>query len=99
MDASALEQYRFMRRIGIFGIETDSLRGAAAFLKVSSGLLEDPKTMLWITAEGTFTDARTRPVRLRPGLAKVRHAVGRRASPAMPNPTPPLRRSEPAGSI
>ena len=25
MEASALEQYRFMRRIGIFGIETDSL--------------------------------------------------------------------------
>ena len=43
MEASALEQYRFMRRIGIFGIETDSPRGAAAFLKISSGLLEDPQ--------------------------------------------------------
>jgi 1-acyl-sn-glycerol-3-phosphate acyltransferase len=75
MDASALEQYRFMRRIGIFGIETDNPRGAAAFLKVSSGLLEDPKTMLWITAEGAFTDARTRPIRLRPGLAHLARRV------------------------
>jgi 1-acyl-sn-glycerol-3-phosphate acyltransferase len=75
MEASALEQYRFMRRIGIFGIKTDSISGAAAFLKISSGLLEDPKTMLWITAEGTFTDARTRPVRLRPGLAHLARRV------------------------
>jgi hypothetical protein len=27
--------------------------------------------MLWITAEGGFTDARSRPVRLRPGLAHL----------------------------
>jgi 1-acyl-sn-glycerol-3-phosphate acyltransferase len=71
MEASALQQYGFMRRIGIFGIETDSPRGAAAFLKISGGLLEDPRTMLWITAEGGFTDARSRPVRLRPGLAHL----------------------------
>ena len=71
MDASALRQYGFMRRIGIFGIETDSPRGAAAFLKISGGLLQDPRTMLWITAEGGFTDARSRPVRLRPGLAHL----------------------------
>jgi 1-acyl-sn-glycerol-3-phosphate acyltransferase len=75
MEASALEQYRFMRRIGIFGIETNSPRGAAAFLKISSGLLEDARTMLWITAEGTFTDARTRPIRLRPGLAHLARRV------------------------
>jgi 1-acyl-sn-glycerol-3-phosphate acyltransferase len=75
MEASALEQYRFMRRIGIFGIETDNPRGAAAFLKISTGLLEDCRTMLWITAEGAFTDARTRPVRLRPGLAHLARRV------------------------
>jgi 1-acyl-sn-glycerol-3-phosphate acyltransferase len=71
MEAAALEQYRFMRRIGIFGIEPDRPRGAAAFLKVCTGLLEDPRTMLWITAEGRFTDPRIRPVRLRPGLAHL----------------------------
>jgi 1-acyl-sn-glycerol-3-phosphate acyltransferase len=75
MEASALRQYRFMRRIGIFGIETDTPRGAATFLKVSGGLLEDAATMLWITAEGAFTDARTRPVRLRPGLAHLARRV------------------------
>jgi 1-acyl-sn-glycerol-3-phosphate acyltransferase len=75
MEASALEQYRFMRRIGIFGIETDNISGAAAFLKICTGLLEDPRTMLWIMAEGAFTDARTRPVRLRPGLAHLARRV------------------------
>ena len=60
MEAKALEQYRFMRRIGIFGIETDRPRGAAAFLKICTGLADDPRTMLWITAEGAFTDSRIR---------------------------------------
>lgn len=75
MEAKALEQYGFMRRIGLFGIEPGTPRGAATFLKVCTGLLEDPRTMLWITAEGSFTDARVRPVALRPGIAHLARRV------------------------
>ena len=75
MDAKALEKYGFFRRLGIFGLELDSRRGAARFLDVSTGILSDPASVLWITAEGYFTDSRTRPVRLRPGIAHLARRV------------------------
>ncbi len=70
IDAAALMQYRVFRRLGIFGIEPGS-RGAARFLQVGRRVLAEPRHALWITAEGAFTDARERPVRLRPGLAHL----------------------------
>jgi 1-acyl-sn-glycerol-3-phosphate acyltransferase len=79
MDAAALERYRFMRRIGIFGIEPGTRRGAAEFLRIALNILSDTNAVLWITSEGRFTDPRQRPVRLQPGVAhlarRVEHAV------------------------
>ena len=75
MDARALERYGLLRRMGVFGIDLDHPRGAARFLSVSLRLLSDPRAALWITAEGSFTDARTRPIRLRPGLAHLARRV------------------------
>lgn len=71
MEAASLRRYGLFRRLGVFGIEPDSRRGAARFLQVASRLLADPRTVLWVTAEGRFTDPRHRPVRLRPGLAHL----------------------------
>ena len=71
IDARALGKYGLLRRMGVFGIELDSARGAARFLRVCRALLSDPSSMLWITAEGAFTDPRVRPVRLRNGLAHL----------------------------
>jgi 1-acyl-sn-glycerol-3-phosphate acyltransferase len=71
MEAAQLERYRFMRRIGVFGIEPGTRRGAAAFLRASSAILTDPEAVLWVTAEGAFADPRVRPVRLRPGTAHL----------------------------
>jgi 1-acyl-sn-glycerol-3-phosphate acyltransferase len=77
MDAEALGKYRMLARMGVFGIELDSPRGAARFLRTSLDLLSDSRNVLWITAEGAFTDPRTRPVRLRPGVAHLaRHIPG-----------------------
>ncbi len=70
MDADALGKYRVLRRVGVFGIEPGA-RGAARFLRIGLHLLADPATLLWITAEGAFTDPRQRPVRLRPGIAHL----------------------------
>jgi len=70
MDAEALGKYRVLRRVGVFGIEPGP-RGAARFLRVGLDLLADPATLLWITAEGAFTDPRRRPVCLRPGIAHL----------------------------
>jgi len=71
MEAAQLERYRFMRRIGIFGIEPGTRQGAAAFMRTSSAILADPEAVLWVTAQGAFADPRVRPVRLRPGTAHL----------------------------
>ena len=71
MDEQSLGRYGVLERMGVFGIDITSPRGAARFLRVSRHLLDDPRNMMWITAEGTFTDARTRPVTLRPGVAHL----------------------------
>ncbi len=71
MDAAALDQYRILRRVGIFGIDTAGYRGAARFLRVAEGLLASPDRMLWVTAQGAFADPRARPLTLRPGLARL----------------------------
>jgi 1-acyl-sn-glycerol-3-phosphate acyltransferase len=75
MDAKALAKYRFFRRFGIFGLDLESRRGAETFLDVSARVLSDPAGMLWITAEGHFTDPRCRPVRLRPGIAHLARRI------------------------
>ena len=71
IDAVALEQYGFFRRLGFFGVEAASVSGARRFLRVAGELLSRPGTALWITPEGRFTDPRRRPVRLRPGLGRL----------------------------
>ena len=70
MDETALGKYCIFRRIGVFGIAPGA-RGAARFLRTSMRILEDPDALLWVTAEGAFTDIRVRPVRLRAGVAHV----------------------------
>jgi 1-acyl-sn-glycerol-3-phosphate acyltransferase len=71
IEAAQLERYRFMRRIGVFGIEPGTCRGAGAFLRTGSAILAEPDSVLWVTAEGAFADPRVRPVRLRPGTAHL----------------------------
>jgi 1-acyl-sn-glycerol-3-phosphate acyltransferase len=75
MEADALAQYGLLRRIGVFGVESASRRGAARFLNVSISVLANPSAILWVTAEGAFTDARSRPVRLRPGIAHLARRI------------------------
>ena len=75
MDAKALGKYGLFERMGVFGITLDSPRGAARFLSTSLRVLSDPASILWITAEGEFTDPRRRPIQLRPGLAHLARRV------------------------
>ncbi len=75
MDAEALEKYGLLERMGVFGIELGSSRGAARFLDISGRLLAVPNHVLWITAQGEFADVRQRPIRLRPGIAHLLRRV------------------------
>lgn len=71
MDAEALSRYAFFRRLGVFGVEQKSPRGAVAFLRQSEALLKTPTHMLWMNAPGRFQDVRERPVVIAPGLLRL----------------------------
>ncbi len=71
MDAAALRKYAFMKRLGVFGIEQDSARGAVRFLDTAKQVLADPLHMLWMNAPGRFADVRERPVPLAPGVVRL----------------------------
>ena len=76
MEQEALGRYGFMARLGIFGIDLHSAIGARRFLSVARRVLTTcrgpgGRAVLWVTAEGAFTDPRVRPVRLRPGIAHL----------------------------
>lgn len=72
IDARALGRYRFFERIGFIGIDPRSRAGARRFLAMAKASLCRTDTVFWVTSQGEFADPRTRPVRIRPGVA---HAV------------------------
>jgi len=71
MEAAALARYPFMRRIGVFGVETGSPVAALTFLRTAQQVLRDPRHMLWLNAPGRFCDVRERPVPIAPGIARL----------------------------
>ncbi len=80
MDAPSLARYAFFRRLGIFGIEKDSMAGARHFLEVARHVLGNAvgpggRAMIWVTGEGHFADPRRRPIALRAGIAHLARTV------------------------
>jgi 1-acyl-sn-glycerol-3-phosphate acyltransferase len=76
MDARELNRFRFLRRLGIFGIDPDdpvSLAAMSAHVLRRLGQME--RGTLIITPQGRFTDVR-RPVVPRPGLASIAASLG-----------------------
>ena len=71
IDAGMLERYGIFARIGAYGVEPGSARGAAAFLTAGRTILSRPDRALWIAAQGRFADVRERPLGLKPGLARL----------------------------
>ncbi len=71
MDADAMRRYRFFARLGFFGVEQNSRRGAIQFLQGALATLKKPGALLWMTPQGRFADPRERPVRLAPGLSHL----------------------------
>ena len=75
IDAEALKRYQFFRRLGFFGVEQDSHRGAATFLRTSDRILSCPRSALWMTPQGAFTDVRQRPVGFKTGVGHLAQRV------------------------
>ena len=74
MDARALARYGILRKIGVFGVELSSARGAAEFLRTGLRIL-GAGGVLWVTPQGGFADARVRPLVFKPGLAALARRV------------------------
>lgn len=70
IDAAMLERYGFFRRLGFFGVH-EGRTGAAGFLRTAEAVLGEPDRVLWVTAQGRFSDPRERPLGLRPGVAHL----------------------------
>jgi 1-acyl-sn-glycerol-3-phosphate acyltransferase len=75
--AQALKLYPFLGRLGFFGIEPGSVRGAAVFLRTARTILAQPGHMLWLTPQGQFTDVRLRPVTIAAGTGHLPRHLGR----------------------
>lgn len=77
IDERQLGRYAILKRIGFFGVDGQSRRGASDFLRQSEAVLSDSRAMLWVTAQGEFADPRRRPTELRPGVAHLARRLGR----------------------
>lgn len=71
IDADALKKYRVFQKLGYFGIQANSRKGATDFIEQSSYVLSLKTGSLWITPEGRFTDIRDTRQPLMPGLAHL----------------------------
>lgn len=71
IDSAQLERYRFFRKLGFFGVEPDTRRGAATFLRMGEQILSNDQAMLWVTPQGRFADPRERPLAFRSGLGHL----------------------------
>ena len=77
IDEAMLQRYRFFRRLGFFGVEQGTRRGAEQFLRTSRAVLEHLNPVLAVTPQGRFADVRERPIRLKAGLGHLATQVER----------------------
>ena len=87
IDADALAKYPMFGRMGFFGVQQHSLRGAAEFLSRATAIVSQPGNSLWVTPEGRFADVRDTSAELMPGLT---HLAYRLANRPEENPTGPV---------
>lgn len=69
--SAMLKRYPIFGRLGFFGLDPNSLRSAAQFLRTGEAILAESKRAIWITAQGEFTDVRIRPLNLKSGVGHL----------------------------
>lgn len=77
IDAAMLARYRMFAKLGFFGVEQGSRRGAVQFLRTSEAILQSPQHLLAVTPQSRFADVRERPVKFRAGLGHLAMRVER----------------------
>jgi 1-acyl-sn-glycerol-3-phosphate acyltransferase len=77
IDAAMLGRYRMFAKLGFFGVEQHSRRGAVQFLRAAEAVLKSPQHLLAVTPQSRFADVRERPVRFEAGLGHLATRVER----------------------
>ncbi len=81
MDRAMVEQFAFMRKLGLFGVDLDDPGAFKALIQYASKLSrESPNPSFWITPQGRFADVRE-PLELRPGAAAIAARLGKDGTP------------------
>ncbi len=93
IDAVALAKYPMFSKMGFFGIDQSSLRGASNFLRQSMAILAQPRASIWLTPEGRFVDPRDSSAPLAGGLAHLASKLATTAEHARQNNHPSPRRT------
>jgi 1-acyl-sn-glycerol-3-phosphate acyltransferase len=70
IEASALERYPALRKLGLFPVELNTQRGASQFLHAAQAVLGEG-AILWTTPQGRFADTREFPLAFRPWLTTL----------------------------
>lgn len=76
MDERQLRRYGVLTRVGVFGVDRETLQGSRDFLQYTRDLLTEQRRAIWITAQGAIVSSRLRPVRLYSGAAHLAQALG-----------------------
>ena len=76
MDARQLERYQFFARLGMIGVDRESLVGVKEFLAYSETLLQNTPRALWLTPQGEMLSNLRRPVRFQPGIGHLAERLG-----------------------
>ena len=77
IDAAMLERYRMFGKLGFFGVQQHTCRGAIQFLRTAEAVLQSPQNLLAITPQSRFADVRERPIRFEAGLGHLATRVQR----------------------
>jgi 1-acyl-sn-glycerol-3-phosphate acyltransferase len=71
MDATMLGRYRMFAKLGFFGVEQGTRRGAVQFLRTSEAILAHANSLLAITPQSRLADVRERPLQFQSGLGHL----------------------------
>ena len=75
IESQGLAQYRFLERLGFFGVEAGTTGGGLKFLRRGMAVLAVPESVLWVPAQGQFVDPRERPTVLKEGIGHLAHRL------------------------
>lgn len=79
--SAGVAKYKFLERLGFFGIDPQSRSGAQRFLSIGEECLSRADHAFWITPQGEFVDARCRPVVFAPGVGHLARRLSIAARP------------------